>query len=175
MQGPPLSTFVANLAPSGKHSSDSGKRAKYTAQQAAGARARALLGLTELQAHALGELFSSTRSNLTDKPRLLSVCELCRFYVQYSCSEHWQPLCNLWSKGLQVGGKGRSGSGVEQGPAGGGGRGQGLGLGQGPAVCGGGGQGLWGWGLGFGCFATVEQKPIYTGRGSGAGGGTLGF
>lgn len=91
--GQQLSTYVASMW---------GEPGKMTAeQQSAAARARSLLGLSEGQAQALAEIFGG-RSYLLDKPRPLSICELCRFFVKYSRSRMWSAMCNVWNKALQV-------------------------------------------------------------------------
>ncbi|MEW5318826.1 MAG: hypothetical protein WDW38_010012 [Sanguina aurantia] len=102
MAGPALSTFVADLSPGS-------------------IKARGMLGISELEAQALSELLSG-RNSLSPVPAgrsssssssaggvppvahhpPLSICQLCRFYVRYSASRLWSPLCNLLNKGLQV-------------------------------------------------------------------------
>lgn len=31
-----------------------------------------------------------------------SICRLCRFYLTYSKSRYWSPLCSIWNRALQV-------------------------------------------------------------------------
>eukprot|EP00798_Chlamydomonas_sp_ICE-L_P013178 gene13178-30664_t len=96
--GQALSTFVAPLIPTAANA-----KGKWPEAQQAAQRARSMLGLSEMQAHALTELFSG-RGHLfgSEPPRVPSICELCRFYVQYSGSKLWSPMCTVWNKGLQL-------------------------------------------------------------------------
>ncbi|KAG1654977.1 hypothetical protein FOA52_004564 [Chlamydomonas sp. UWO 241] len=101
--GQQLSTYVADLAPpTTKPPSDLKGRAVWEEEQAAAGRARTLLGLSEAQACALAELFHGRNSLLGDRAKRASICELCRFYVQYSGSRMWHALCNTWNRALQV-------------------------------------------------------------------------
>ena len=61
------------------------------------------LALSELLAILIPDMGSSGGSFLQGKSKpICSICELCRFHVQYSGSPMWTALCGLLNRALQV-------------------------------------------------------------------------
>lgn len=92
--GPALATVGAPL--------DSSSSATAVGEAQSAARARSILGITEVQAQALAYLFSNDRCCLLDSPRALTITSLCRCYSLYSGHSVWPKLCEIWDRALQA-------------------------------------------------------------------------
>ncbi|KAF5831416.1 hypothetical protein DUNSADRAFT_13151 [Dunaliella salina] len=112
--GQALGTYMADVIPPMVNEALSKK--KQQQQQQAAARSRGLLGLSEQQSQAVHKIFSvlstlipntgMVSSNKENKSApvggVASICQMCRFYLTYSTSRYWSPLCAVWNRAFQA-------------------------------------------------------------------------